>query len=300
MRKIRHYKGNGQTLFDDSWTFHSTALARLDDGPKKTIIKDLEPELKSQYRLYADRFSSDKLEDLNPLDLNETKDFHPKKDALQYQYAFEKKKFVELYKQLSTDIRGRKSILCPNCQADDAHTLDHYLPKTDFPEFSDNPLNLILCCQDCNGKKGKRWRKDGKRIQLNLYLDNIPDVKYLYVTVNMVNGLPDATFEVKRPIGATDAIFDKIENHYSKLKLCSKKFVEKTYDALSELRSSLRPAYEKLSEAQAKESMMETVVEWKRKYGQNYWKAVLLEACGANPEVWTWFMTKEEDVNPQV
>jgi hypothetical protein len=84
------------------------------------------------------------------------------------------------------------------------------------------------------------------------------------------------------------------------LKLCKKKFVEKAYDALSELRTSLRPAYEKLSAEQAKEAMTETVAEWKRKYGQNYWKAVLLEACGANSEVWTWFMSKEEDVNPQV
>ena len=31
------------------------------------------------------------------------------------------------------------------------------------------------------------------------------------------------------------------------------------------------------AETQAKESMMETVVEWKRKYGLNYWMALLLK-----------------------
>ena len=51
---------------------------------------------------------------------------------------------------------------------------------------------------------------------------------------------------------------------------------------------------EELPIEEAKSALAETVREWKQKYGRNYWKALLLEACGNNEEVWQWLMTKED------
>lgn len=44
---------------------------------------------------------------------------------------------------------------CPLCAQRDVKTLDHYLPKTAFPEFAVLPMNLVPCCFDCNHAKGE-------------------------------------------------------------------------------------------------------------------------------------------------
>jgi hypothetical protein len=44
---------------------------------------------------------------------------------------------------------------CPFCGGvGQSFTLDHYLPKTKFPQFSVLPINLVPCCRDCNSSKG--------------------------------------------------------------------------------------------------------------------------------------------------
>lgn len=48
---------------------------------------------------------------------------------------------------------GAKFRLCPLCGERDVKTLDHYLVKTEFPEFAVFPANLIPSCSDCNKTK---------------------------------------------------------------------------------------------------------------------------------------------------
>lgn len=300
MQKIKHYQGSKNDIKEDSWDFHTNAVSRLKKGNHKTILTALEPQLEAQYDCFAEHFKNNTLELLQPMDLQETADVHPKKDALLKQYVFDKKVFRDLYSQLSTDSKGRKNALCPNCQVEEAHTLDHCLPKAEFPEFADHPLNLMLCCQDCNGRKNATWRSRGKRTQLNLYLDDIPDIQYLFVTVEMVDGLPVARYRVRQTEGIDDELYNKIEGHYGfPLNLCDVKFYAKTYVALSNFRSYLRPAYRRLPLEVAKQVLAETVSDLQQMFGRNYWEALLLEACAQNSDVWQWLMTKEEIVNPQ-
>lgn len=41
---------------------------------------------------------------------------------------------------------------CSYCQISRANTLDHFLPKNDFPLLSVSPWNLIPACSECNSK----------------------------------------------------------------------------------------------------------------------------------------------------
>ncbi|TPJ42888.1 HNH endonuclease signature motif containing protein [Mesorhizobium sp. B2-7-1] len=44
--------------------------------------------------------------------------------------------------------------MCPFCGGlGHTWTLDHYLPKANFPAYSVNPSNLVPCCRDCNSGK---------------------------------------------------------------------------------------------------------------------------------------------------
>ena len=43
---------------------------------------------------------------------------------------------------------------CPLCGGvGHVRTLDHYLPKSNFPIFTIMPTNLVPCCRDCNSEK---------------------------------------------------------------------------------------------------------------------------------------------------
>jgi 5-methylcytosine-specific restriction endonuclease McrA len=48
---------------------------------------------------------------------------------------------------------------CPMCGSSVTGSVDHYLPKEDFPEFSVMAANLVPACSHCNsGKKGRTFR----------------------------------------------------------------------------------------------------------------------------------------------
>jgi 5-methylcytosine-specific restriction endonuclease McrA len=56
-------------------------------------------------------------------------------------------------------IRQMQLKSCPMCGSSVTGTVDHYLPKEDFPEFSVMAANLVPACSHCNsGKKGRTFR----------------------------------------------------------------------------------------------------------------------------------------------
>jgi 5-methylcytosine-specific restriction endonuclease McrA len=52
----------------------------------------------------------------------------------------------EIYESLLKSPFGK----CPFCGFGHAYTLDHYLPKAKYPQFSVLPFNLVPSCSDCN------------------------------------------------------------------------------------------------------------------------------------------------------
>lgn len=76
----------------------------------------------------------------------------------------DKKKFHNLYKGAKDDsvhgtelgrLRDGKPQFCPACgEPGQPNTLDHYLPKELFAEFSITPANLFPMCDTCQGFKG--------------------------------------------------------------------------------------------------------------------------------------------------
>ena len=62
---------------------------------------------------------------------------------------------------------------CPFCGGlGQVCTLDHYLPKANFPLYSVLPLNLVPCCRDCNTGKNASFSTVDHQQTLHPYLDN--------------------------------------------------------------------------------------------------------------------------------
>lgn len=61
---------------------------------------------------------------------------------------------------------------CPFCGGiGQVHTLDHYLPKSNFPIYSVLPDNLVPCCRDCNTGKMSSFATQQSEQTLHPYLD---------------------------------------------------------------------------------------------------------------------------------
>lgn len=103
------------------------------------------------------------------------------------------------------------SYWCPYCTIVQVQSLDHYLSKASFPEFSIFPKNLVPACDSCN-TPGKRHKEDGRRVLVHPYFDELPRVNPWKATVRVVNGVPEATFEVDRAVDAEGLLARHAEN----------------------------------------------------------------------------------------
>ncbi|NIG34265.1 hypothetical protein C1Y43_08655 [Pantoea sp. ICBG 828] len=74
---------------------------------------------------------------------------------------------------------------CPACGEDGTpNTLDHYLPKDIFPEFSVTLVNLFPMCDICQGAKSVKINdEEGKRLFIHPYFDNFIEQQVLILDI---------------------------------------------------------------------------------------------------------------------
>lgn len=79
------------------------------------------------------------------------------------------------YLQLEKIRKHNGLVVCPSCgEPGRPRTLDHYLPKDKFPEFSINLLNLTPMCDWCQGEKLTEYiTSDGRKRYIHPYFDDI-------------------------------------------------------------------------------------------------------------------------------
>lgn len=82
-------------------------------------------------------------------------------------------------------LRSRELQLCPACGEDGTpNTLDHYLPKQSYPEFSITACNLFPMCDICQGEKGTATvNETNERLFLHPYFDHFTDVQVFCLTI---------------------------------------------------------------------------------------------------------------------
>lgn len=106
------------------------------------------------------------------------------------------------YNQIKKQVKGKP---CPICGEKGKITLDHYLPKSEYPTLCVMPDNLIPICMDCNGAKGTKSALRGHGVPVHLYFDRISGgedekaaAKKLYLFVRLGQNF-EAEYFVKCP-----------------------------------------------------------------------------------------------------
>lgn len=96
-----------------------------------------------------------------------------------YEYDFVQNRWKGHYDKIKI---SRK--VCPYCGFGEISEIDHFLPKSIYPEFSVFYFNLVPSCHICNSKKGNK-----KNICIHPYLENIKDIdKMLWAEFKLKNG----------------------------------------------------------------------------------------------------------------
>jgi len=273
MKKVKYYP-------DNPFDFHKKVVSSKHKGPQKNKIEALETNIEKSYKAYNEKFTNNQLGTLKPIALQPDE-----QEALKGLYKFSAKSFKDLYVCLTTTKSNRRDMLCPNCTLTDCNQLDHYIPKSEFPEFSANPRNLMQCCSICNQKKLDRWLKGKQPIFLNLYLDELPQEQYLFVETTLMNGVPLFKFKIENKSNINPELFSKIESHYKELDLCNR-FAERVDKEISELILEYSSALkEKISSDIFWKIKCNYAEKEQKTKGYNYWRSIFVLECWKNSSV---------------
>lgn len=248
---------------------------------EKNILLGLKNRIEPQFVVYGEKFIDNKIYEISSQIFSVDE-----KDAL-----------IDLYSYRSAIVRGVKNKIldsqlrtinstCQYCTLNSVNTLDHFIPKEDFPEFSVNPLNLFPCCPECNSKKSNLCFRGDESLFLNLYLDELPEINYLKAEFEFTDEIPLVTFSLYN-FGLIDRItFRTISNHFEKLNLLDR-MREKSNEVITEIINSLKTYYKITKDIEVLKNLIsDEEEENKNAYGYNYWKSVLRLSLIQYDEFW--------------
>lgn len=173
---------------------------------------------------------------------------------------------------------------CPMCGAETHKTVDHFLPRSPWAEFSFFSLNLVPSCGTCNTKRGNRANAPGTTPRLlHPYFDGKVLAKRLHVT--RIGGQyeapefePDAYHLLKRPE------ILRVRRHLNQSidlvvyqQFCSNRW------------SELRQEVKRLKTKVAVKKRLETLLEDSESTsGPNSWKTAFYAGASGSPAVISW------------
>ncbi len=174
---------------------------------------------------------------------------------------------------------------CPSCGQGRATTLDHYLPKSVYPEFSVLPLNLVPACVVCNQTKASSYEYGGRGLFLHAYLDEIPGERFLFAKVEVHGSAIVVKFWVDPPRSFGDDLQQRITTHFGKLKLATYYSIE-GINEVSERRGSIEDMInDGLGPPEIALALRRDADSVAGSKGVNYWRYSLLDAMAESEEI---------------
>lgn len=106
---------------------------------------------------------------------------------------------------------------CPLCAHRDVASLDHYLPKENYPEFAVLPVNLVPCCSGCNAEK-RAFIPNAEAEQLfHPYFDDWSTYDLVTATIE-IGAYVDVYFGIA-DVGVPGLVRQRAQHHFDRLKL---------------------------------------------------------------------------------
>ena len=265
--------------------------ADVKDNPIWQITKTQENALKAAFNEYEDLFKKNKLNQLkiyNFFNKAEKKDYNK---LYRYSLAY----FQHIKKEaryLNSDIPVST---CPFCDKNTADTLDHIVPKSEtigFPEFCDNPLNLIPMCSECNKHKSTTFCDENGDLEfINLYIDKLPtNQQYLKVKIQLVitkkNKTLDVSYYIDKNVITDAEIYRKLDNTFNKLGIYEK-YKDLAKDSLSVIAQKIIDS--KLEGKLSKDELRQQIIGYNNRI--NHWEELLYREALLKDDIYDFLYT---------
>lgn len=205
------------------------------------------------------------------------------KEAMRHAFVVETEPMTVLRGDLLKRVSAAR---CPFCGISESSTVDHYLPKEKYPEFSVFPKNLVPSCAVCNTRKRDRVFEDGSNVRMFLHpcYDVIPDVAFLAVRVRMEANALIMSYRLTRPAGMALHTFKHLRSHFNELDLADR-YRRMSLEHLGGQYPALRRAYGSGEDAdRVAEKLIEGAEDFEEVSGPNYWLAKLYHALAGNDD----------------
>ena len=120
-----------------------------------------------------------------------------------------------VYDRIMVSADGR----CPYCSGlGSPRNLDHYLPKSSFPQYSVLPSNLIPCCRDCNmDGKGPGFAKSAEKQVIHPYLDkpHFFEEQWLFAEYHPDENVGVISYFARPPSCWNEVDKERVRTHFS-------------------------------------------------------------------------------------
>lgn len=275
------------TNFDeDCFNIHKTAVKNKNNSALKKALISIEDKVRGQYEVYNDKFTTKSIYKIKSISFT----------------LFERDSLIDLYSYRSAIIKSVKNKIldkqiitinatCQYCTINSVGTLDHFIPKEEFPEFSVNPLNLFPCCSECNSKKSKFSFDGEESLFINLYLDELPEKEYLKAKFVFNDDVPMVTFTLANDEMINEELFNTISNHYKRLNLLERMRAVSN-ERITDIINSIKRSFKINNDINTlKKFIIEEEMENKSSYGYNHWKSVLVLSLISYNDFWNKYIT---------
>ena len=103
--------------------------------------------------------------------------------------------------------------ICPLCAQRTTDTLEHHLPKNEYPIYSVVPVNIFPACSSCNKIKLDSISDTPETEPIHPYFDNVENE--LWLKAKVIEAQPvSLKFYTVKPSNWDDIKYARIENHF--------------------------------------------------------------------------------------
>ncbi|RNI30442.1 HNH endonuclease signature motif containing protein [Rufibacter latericius] len=103
--------------------------------------------------------------------------------------------------------------ICPYCSIRTVKTVDHFLPKSEYPSYSITPTNLVPSCRDCNTDKKISFPTNKKDQTFHPYFDKVDNISWISAELQKTEPL-SFLYKVIKPEWWDDTIYDRACCHF--------------------------------------------------------------------------------------
>jgi hypothetical protein len=168
---------------------------------------------------------------------------------------------------------------CPLCGLGYVTTLDHHLPKTDYPALAVTPVNLIPACSYCNKEKLQDIPTCAEEQTLHPYYDNFEDELWLFAEVMQTN--PAALrYYVAPPVDWDSIKAARAKHHLTVFKLADL-FGSNAGSELVNIRHGLSGIFEREGAAGVRTYLQRQAETYAAAY-LNSWQTAMYQALAAS------------------